>query len=516
MGLLGAAALLCAACQGAEPPATAPEDGIASVEISWALCVNGQVGDAEAVSRRLSERMPELRITFLPIDSAMWSSRINAIVASGEVPDILYQDGQELAASYAERKIIRELPFETAKEYAPHIYRATLSYGREVWLATQVNGANYGLPLMQPNQAAPYSDQWRMDMLMKLGIDRVPETLAEAEEAFSRAILADLNGSGKNDTYGLSFRGKDQTERLFSSVFGAFGTLPGRWMLEDEQLVWGMMRDEAKEALALLADWYQKGYIDPSFVTTDSTTFTRKVANGNMLMNCGALVEDILPPDGVYSKLAREKNPKAELVPGPPLRGPAGESGYDTRGKAVASLAFGNRLTDERLRLCLRAVDFLATEDAAAEYVLYGEKGADWEQNPQTNALQSLDPLLPDAGQHLGSYLTGVPAREERWRHPLLTQYSLFTEAGTLHPEEDYITWAGAFAGSGLYAVKAEADRDFQKNMIDIIVGELPVDAYEESRENWYLEGGAWVTEEMNRAYRQGKLRLDDLYAVLD
>ena len=227
------------------------------VKITWAMWVDSSVEEANDAEQRLMEKMPNVEIDFMPFERATWQDQLNTRVAGGDIPDIIYRDSQGVVAQYAEQGVICEVPIEKAREYAPNIYEATKDYGEEVWLATYADGKNWGLPIMQPNVIAPFSDSWRMDYLEKVGITEVPTTLDEAEEAFLKIIEADVNENGTaGDTYGLTFRGKDSTSRLFEEIFSAFGVLPAKWMVNDDgTLTYGWMRDEIKDGLALLNRW---------------------------------------------------------------------------------------------------------------------------------------------------------------------------------------------------------------------------------------------------------------------
>ena len=52
-----------------------------------------------------------------------------------------------------------------------------------------------------------------------MGIDKIPETLEEAEEAFYAFANNDPYGDGKKNTYGLEQTG-------LQSIFGAYGGIP--------------------------------------------------------------------------------------------------------------------------------------------------------------------------------------------------------------------------------------------------------------------------------------------------
>jgi putative aldouronate transport system substrate-binding protein len=483
----------------------------------WAA---GPVDDHTALEDRLEEKFPDVDIQFIALERATWIDQINARVAGGDIPDIIYRDGQNVVAQYAKQGVIVEIPYEKARQFAPNIYEATKSYGKEVWLAAYVDGKNYGLPIMQPSVIAPFSDLWRMDYLKKVGITKVPETLEEAEAAFERIIHADVNGTGRNDTYGLTFRGAD-VPYMFNTVFAAYGTLPGKWMLNrDGTVVSGLMKEGAKDALAKVADWYKKGYIDPEFVTTNGAIFNQKISAGNMAMLTWATWGRAQSPSGEFYVNAKAGDPNAELVVGPPLKGPSGQSGYYTWGSITSSTAFGAHLARDEAKLnrCIKLVDDLSANTDINEYIRYGVEGKDWSRDPVTGAMVGAHTEANDQarfGSHLLVGTGGVPAFQARYARSDDTEWGRYALAGTLKPEVDYFNWLGQIADSTKTTAAVDVDPLFQKGLFDIITGVRPVDDYDRLVRDWYAGGGQVVTDEMNRAYREGKAIIDGIAAQI-
>lgn len=415
-----------------------------------------------------------------------------------------------------------EITIGKAREYAPNIYEATKDYGEEVWLATYADGKNWGLPIMQPNVIAPFSDSWRMDYLEKVGITEVPTTLDEAEEAFLKIIEADVNENGTaGDTYGLTFRGKDSTSRLFEEIFSAFGVLPAKWMVNDDgTLTYGWMRDEIKDGLALLNRWYEMGIIDPEFVTTDGAIFNQKVANGSIVYLTSATWNRAQPPQGEFYLNAISGDPNAELVVGPALQGPNGDYGYNTWGSITSSTTFGAHLAndEEKLNLCLQVVDFVSANTDDAEYVRYGVEGTDWERN-DVGAYVDLyaDDVNKQAqfGSRMLNATPGVPELQARYNRTDDAEYSQYALEGTLVPGESYVDWVSTFTDSEITAISADIEPDFLSGIIDIITGTRPLDDYDTLRQQWYDAGGQELTDEYNRAYQEGGEIMDGIIAQI-
>lgn len=112
----------------------------------------------------------------------------------------------------------------------------------------------------------------RKDWLDQLGLE-VPQTLEDIEKV-ALAFVENKPGGNEN-TIGIAL--SPQPGGMFGQwlgilpIFNAVGSYPDIW-IEDEsgKVVWGGVQPETKEALALLADWYQKGVLDKNLVTMKS------------------------------------------------------------------------------------------------------------------------------------------------------------------------------------------------------------------------------------------------------
>ncbi len=490
-------------------------------KISWAMWVPSAVEEVNDAETRLMEKMPNVEMDLMPFERATWQDQLNTRVAGGDIPDIIYRDSQSVVAQYAEQGVICEVPIEKAREYAPNIYEASKSYGKEVWLATYVDGKNWGLPIMQPT-VSNFTNSWRMDYLEKIGVTEVPTTVEEAEQVFLKIIESDVNNSGKNDTYGMTFRGKDLSSYLFNDIFAAYGVMPGKWMVqEDGTVVNGMMKDEAKDALELLNKWYNLGIIDPEFVTTDNAVYRQKIAAGNIAYLTWGTLGMVMPPQGSAYLDALSGDPNAEWALGPALKGPNGDYGYNTWSSITSSTTFGAHLMkdEEKLNLCLQVVDFVSSNTDDAEYIRYGIEGTDWEKD-ETGAYVDLYVSDVNKQAQFGSKMfdstPGVPDLQARYRRSDYDEWAKYTHDSSYTPNEDYVDWISFFTDSEVLATAGDIDPDFTVGIIDIITGVRPVSDYDVIRQEWYDKGGQIITDEYNRAYQEGRAEMENIIASIE
>lgn len=280
------------------------------------------------------------------------------------------------------------------------------------------------------------------------------------------------------------------------------------------------MRDEIKDGLALLRSWYEKGIIDPEFVTTDGAIFKQKIAGGNIAYLTGATWNRAQAPQGEFYLDATSGDPNAKLVVSPALKGPNGDYGYNTWGSITSSTTFGAHLAqdEEKLNLCLQVVDFVSANTDDAEYVRYGLEGTDWERN-DVGAYVDLHAADANDQAKFGSTMLdstrGVPALQARYYRTDDAEYGQYAREGTVQPGESYIDWASYFADSEITSADADIFPDFISGIMDIITGTRPLEDYDALRQAWYDAGGQAITDEMNRAYKEGEAVMNDIIAQI-
>ena len=290
--------------------------------------------------------------------------------AAGDIPDTFRyeQSGQPLI----DQGIVAEVTPSTFKKFAPKYFKALNDYSVLAWVGAISKGKTYGLPLVGPNNLWPFTDGWRMDSLAKVGYTKVPETLVEVEDAYTKIVTQKLH------PYGVISRAKDAPQMMFGSVFGAFGTFPNMWIENDDKsgATYGGVNDAAKEAQTLLAAWYKKGIIHPETATSgwqqcvntwcQSKTVATDVGTWYRLYKGGELFDCIVDAGG-------------KVGMAPPPKGPKGKFGYYGWGYANPPVRFGKQMTatNPKLAKLLEMYDGVGTDKATYYYVMYGKEGTD-------------------------------------------------------------------------------------------------------------------------------------------
>ena len=324
---------------GGSKEAAVQDDG--PVRMEWLVGqTSAEVDDNAEVVKMIEERF-NIDLKAWYVDAAHFWENLNVRFAGGEMPDVLVIDSTSMLAQLVDGGVVAELPIETIREKAPNYaaYCDANDVNGDLWTTMLYNGKNYGIA--NPMEQVPMAVIWRKDWLDNLGLE-VPTTLEEFEAVLTAFVEQDPDGDGKADTAGMA-------ERTFNAIFGAYGlrcvtgAAPG-FKVEEMQLgedgvpFFPYIRPEAKDVLALLHDWYERGLIDKEFITGENhggyQWLSHAFMNGQIGVTCAQpyhyLVASTNTQDpgnwGVCMKEFKALNPDGDIVYGPAPIGPDGRS----------------------------------------------------------------------------------------------------------------------------------------------------------------------------------------------
>ncbi len=205
-----------------------------------------------------------------------YSQKLNAAIASGEIPDLMAVDMNQYFALVKSGQIA-DLTEELLEVEHPGI-QGLYEMGDNVALeALKVDGRIYGIPKVYMNFDGSPLVWIREDWMEALNLEE-PRTYADLERIAEAFMEADFDGNGQKDTYGIpvlasfdaSYGGDGNLCDLFLNVGGA---APGIWQRQaDGTIIYGSLMEGAKDALTMLNGWYQKGILPSDFATWDNET----------------------------------------------------------------------------------------------------------------------------------------------------------------------------------------------------------------------------------------------------
>lgn len=482
------------------------------VMMEWLVSqTTAEVDDDAEVVKRIEERF-NIDLKGFYVDPNNYQENLNVKFAGGEMPDVIVVGSPAELATYIEGGIIGELPIEVIREKAPNFAKVADEYDDgSLWTTMIYKGKNYGVP--NPMNQQPMAMFWRKDWLDKLGLE-VPVTLEEYEKVLTAFVEEDPDGNGKKDTAGAA-------ERIFGAVFGAYGLRcvtgigagsgfnVGEMQLgEDNVPFFPYIRSEAKEALALLHSWYEKGIIDKEFITGENhggyAGLSHSFMNGQIGLTSAqpyhyfTYSTDMADQDnwGICMKEMMAVNPDAQVVPGPAPVGPDGKSGTEAWGKVGRLTCLTTKASSDprKVDAFLAMLDAYYTDMDYVELTNYGIEGVHFKKTEHGR-------------QRL---MDGVELRKEGVMQVDFGATVLYAENITA----EKTAFGEEITGNGYYRFNAPPVEEFsnviatldsltEQAYFAIITGEKPIEYFDTYVEEFKKAGGEAAEKAVQEAYAE-------------
>ena len=384
------------------------DDPGVKLSISWLGWPNHPDGEEGGYIETLIEQEFNVDITPIFMDSTALNEKFSVMLAGGDIPDVIYNPNANDLLKYVPQGFYAPLPYDMLKACAPAFVNVVNTYAPIAWTGSQYEGVNYAIPTTRGLSNNSQGVTWRKDWLDNVGISKTPETLDEFHEAFYKFTHDDPDKNGQNDTYGLS---GDMTYWYwsFGEVFGAYGLLPYNFMDIDGELIWGAQDPRCKEALALLAEWYKEGIIDPDFVTdVMGNEIRNKLINSKIgYQPTGSYSLYNLDSESSPASLLKALTPEGEFTPGLPPKGPYDQFAFKWGG-AGNMYAFGKDVSPALQERVLSIWDRMLTDDEFYIQTKCGEQGVQWQYNDPdigpTSGIKGLEPYVSASSRYVLQY----------------------------------------------------------------------------------------------------------------
>ena len=226
------------------------------------VVVNGTVVTQENGQGAFEAQLEELLgldIKFDQQDHSGYSDAVGRIFASGDWPDVILLSAEQYSA-YATAGVLWDMT--EMYENADFQSRLTSNVNDNL----KVGGSLYGLAPTRGNGCVTYVKKAWLDAV---GITEIPSTFDEYYDMLVKFTTMDPNGSGSNNTYGVSSAGIVGTEAPYVNYLPEFYQDAYPDFLQDANGVWydGFDTDEMVAALERLQKGYQDRVIDPESLT---------------------------------------------------------------------------------------------------------------------------------------------------------------------------------------------------------------------------------------------------------
>ncbi|RAP74681.1 extracellular solute-binding protein [Paenibacillus montanisoli] len=201
--------------------------------------------------------------------STDFDQKMQLAIASNDIPDVMVVNEKTFRAMAAADQLedLTDVYERYASPQLQDFYRST--EGRALEKATY-EGKLMALPSVSIQADAPSILWLRQDWLDKLKL-QAPKTIDDFKNVLKAFVENDPDGNGKADTIGLTGNSITLASPIgglhdFKGIFNAFNSYPLIWTKDEKgQVVYGSTLPGTKQALSVLHEMYVDGLIDKEF-----------------------------------------------------------------------------------------------------------------------------------------------------------------------------------------------------------------------------------------------------------
>ncbi|MGU3566765.1 extracellular solute-binding protein [Paenibacillus sp. D51F] len=207
-----------------------------------------------------------------------FKQKVSLTIASGKLPDGMVVDDRSFMTKAASSGLLYDITDLFQQYQSSQVKDIMASTDGRALENASYKGKMVSIPNITVDTDGVHVLWIRKDWLDKLQLP-VPKTVADIEKT-AKAFMDNKLGGDKTigiagpskNTYPYStFLVSSNNMGGFDPIFGAMDAYPGYWLDNgDGSVTYGTTTDTTKKTLALLADWYKKGLIDPEVGTRDN------------------------------------------------------------------------------------------------------------------------------------------------------------------------------------------------------------------------------------------------------
>lgn len=503
--ILAAAATLAAGCSSGAPAPKAESGGAAAVE--KIRIFRGPIDPPLPDSNNKYTQYFIKKLGIEPVyETAPWgggadyAQKLQTMIASGDLPDIIRpMNGieQTLITQGGALALDDLLP-----KYAPNLWNY---FPKEIWdivRSTSPDGKIYYIPSLQNTNNRGLII--RTDWLKNVGLNP-PETQAQFVEMLRAFRDKDPNGNGKKDEIPTS--GREQG-RWFDHIFAMYGVAMWEgypeWDLIDGTLQYSGIQPNMKEALKFARDLYKEKLLDNETFLNKQEVWTGKILNDTV----GAFyhIVDSTITVGGYEGL-RKKNPNADftMVSVPKVDGYNGF--YSLKRFGFVEWVIPKK-AEAKAAAVLKYLDFYYTPEGV-DFNSYGLENDSYVMEngkkkylPEKDTTENWTQRKTIFSASVSTFDYKSKVAELTIKYP--TRYQQMIE---MYDRINKTTKVLAGDGMPLSVYDGFADikthKLYQQYMANIIIGEWPIEKFDEFVAKWKSSGGDEVTKRANAWYQK-------------
>ncbi len=459
-----------------------------------------------------------------------YDRQVSLALSAGDIPDMMKVGSLDELEELYENDLIADLTGvyeEYASDYLKKLYDSF--EGRAIENVT-IDGKMVALPGTNVD-TSPGIIWVRSDWMEQLGIkvDEDGDGCIKRDELESiAAAFRDQNPENAENPVGIAFApsltgGSPDDTYSLNAVAYSMGAYPKTWMEKDGEIIYGSTSEEMKQALAVAAQWFQEGILDPQVGTRTWDDITALMANGQ----CGIAFGCWHIPDWLLSNVYA-LNDKAAFN-AYILEGEDGAinckhsnatTGYIVVSKKFAHPEIAVQITNLFYDELANSPELLEKYPEVADYVQNAVDGSSRPFNIEINSCTSLFDDYSELEKCLNGEITleQVRTAEQRSNVPVIQGYldgnSDVTGWSKYHSrlkglelfqtlvENDRIDWLTPIYPQTTPTMEtnwANLEKLEEETFIKIVTGDLDVESgFEQFTASWREQGGTQIIQEIS------------------
>lgn len=492
----------------------------------------GDTYENNAYTRYVKDRLNAVCIDDFEATGEAFERQVSLSLAAGDLPDFMKIGNKELLDELVENDLVADLTdiYDAyASDYLKKVYD---SYDGRCLDTATYDGRLMALPSTNLD-SAPNILWVRADWLDELGLSIDEDmdgkiTLSEMEEMAAAFLEADPDGTGNPVgialAYWLNANDYSSSTYCMTSIAGAVGSFPRLWLEdEDGNLFYGSVREETKEALGILHNWFEEGILDPQFGTRTFDDITALLTNGQTGIAFGVWhipdwllnsVRAIHPEARLKAFVLEDEEGKVNVFHN------NASAGYIVVRKDYAhpelAVKIANLFYDELVNM----EDLESRYPEVAAYQSAGVDGSARPFNIEVNSYTSLLDDYEDIRRGVAGEIAPKEARTAESRQVIesILRYLKDPKGAEVEDWSKYysrmegierirtLTEAGDFAWvepvfwgttETMEMKWANLQALEEETFIKLVTGELPMEEFEHFVEQWNQQGGAEILDEI-------------------
>lgn len=419
-----------------------------------------------------------LNITIEPIavPKANFQEKLNVILSSGELPDILslYVDGRATVLKYGPQGAFLNLSQQL--DQLPNMKRYLDKYSdvKPYQMLQAPDGNIYGAPTVFEFNTASAFPNIRVDLLKKYNISE-PKTVDELYQAMKQLKQQNPN------SYPLTH--VDKGISIVKNLAPMFGTVYGIYYnYEKKQFEDGRLTNNFKDQLAWMRKLYAEKLLDPDFAAASRETFTSNMLNGKSFLFFDAVSwADNLNPEGKKS----DPNFEIKTIMQPQYNGVRQK--IPANGYLRSDNVFAISAKSKQKEAALKLLNWLYSEEGKI-FTSYGEPGVTYDvANGEKKVLPSIKTTSnpngtinawTEYGLRRHGWYTVLPNIPEYFGPNTIFAFDLYEKNNMYSPQQPVVA-LDQKTNDEYSKIVSSVDTYLEEQMLKIILGNLPMEQWD-------------------------------------